>query len=157
MITVRQLGNRLKVSHVTLYSQIKKPEFRGHTFKDAAGITQIDDVGQALLEARYLQAQEETIKDIVSDELSQVKGDLSDDKEGLKINNTNLLALLQRQIETKDEQINNLLRIISNQQQIQITHFLTDKHRTAAQNDGPIDAPVTTKPPPWYRRLFSRR
>ncbi len=157
MTTVKQMGDRLNVSRVSIYSQIKKPEFKGHTFKDAAGVTQIDDVGQAMLEARYLQAQDETIKDIITDELNIDKGESGDGKEAVKGKNTELLALLQRQLETKDEQINNLLRIVSNQQQIQITHFLTDKQSAVARNDGPMDATVTTKPPSWYKRLFSRR
>lgn len=153
MITVRQLGNHLKVSHVTIYSQIKKPEFKGHTFKDDDGVTQIDDVGQAMLEARYLQAQGETIKDIISNDVSDAEADLNDDI-NLQAKSAELLSLLQRQLETKDEQINHLLRIVSNQQQIHITHFLTDKHRTAENRSELVGADM--KPPPWYRRIFSK-
>lgn len=156
MITVKQLGARLKVSHVTIYSQIKKPEFKGHTFKDAAGVTQIDDIGQAMLEARYLQAQGESLNDIISAELTSGEDDLSDVKEGVQVKNTELLSLLQRQLETKDNQINHLLRIVSNQQHIHATHFLTDKHRVAVHIDESMSMDTDMRKHPWYKRLFKK-
>ncbi len=151
MKTVKQLENRLKVSRVSIYSQIKKPEFIGHTFKDANGVTQIDDIGQALLESRYLHAQTETIQDIVTDELGADKDDLIHNKANVTVINAELLALLQCQLAAKDEQINHLLRIVSNQQQIHITHFLADKHHAAGSNNEPIRAAMK---PPWYTRIF---
>jgi hypothetical protein len=156
MTTVKELERRLKVSRVSIYSQIKKPEFKGHTFKDVNGITQIDDVGQAMLEARYLQGQSETIQDIVSDEL--INEDLINNKgkavrTEVKSKNGKLLMLLQSQLATKDEQITHLLRIVSNQQQIHVTHLLKNEHHT------PADGEVLISPEkrnPWYRRIFNR-
>lgn len=153
MVTVKQLEKRLKVSRVSIYSQIKKPEFKGHTFKDAVGVTQIDDVGLAMLEARYLHAQEETIRDIVTDELNAVEDDLSDNKPEVNVKNAEILVLLQHQLEAKDEQINHLLRIVSNQQQIHITHFLVDKPHSAVSRDEQLGE--VEKPQPWYRRIFN--
>jgi len=164
MKTVKELEAQLKISKVSIYSMLKKDEFKGHVFKNNNKITLVDDVGVELLKSRYLKDQEETIKDMAYEEINHINANdkvdnKDDDKADDTVNNKDddevkspeIIRILQQQLETKDEQINNLFSIVLNQQKLQATKMLTDKQSVISDIQ-----PEELPPKGFFGRIFRK-
>lgn len=160
MITVKELENQLKISKVSIYNMLKKDEFKSHVFKDKNKITLIDDIGEELLKAYYLKERGETIKDIITEtitheeETTRYSKDYSKEnsKDDDKVKNPDIIGILQQQLETKDEQINNLLKIVLNHQQLHGAQLLTDSQNVINNEDKP-EKPQRKG---FFRNLFKK-
>lgn len=124
MKTVKELETELKVSKVSIYSNLKKEEFKSHVFKGEKNVTCVDEVGEELLKAYYLKEKNKTIEDLVSDEIEYIQADSKDSKD---IENVDIIRILQEQIAIKDEQINTLLNIVINQQKMESVKLIAQE------------------------------
>lgn len=153
MKTIKELEKSIGVSKVSLYSMLKKQEFKSHVFKGEKNITLIDEVGEQLLIAYYSKEQSETINDIITDELYNGKASSKEDsKDADEVKNVDIIRILQDQLKEKDNQINNLLSIISNQQKLHATQLLTDKQDIVNSDNEPVK-PETKG---FLNKLFKR-
>lgn len=156
MKTIKELEKSIGVSKVSLYSMLKKPEFKGHVFKGEKNVKLIDDIGEQLLKTHYLREQDETIKDIVIDVLSHEEENTTTNKDSSKVDeevkNPEIIRILQEQLQTKDEQINNLLSIVLNQQKLQGAQLLTDNQN--ARNDNREELEPEAKG--FWSKLFKK-
>lgn len=121
MKTVKELETELKVSKVSIYSNLKKEEFKSHVFKGEKNVTCVDEVGEELLKAYYLKEKNKTIEDLVSDEIEYIQADSKE------VKNVDIIKILQEQIAIKDEQINTLLNIVINQQKMESVKLIAQE------------------------------
>ena len=153
MTSVKELENQLKVSKVSIYTMLKKPVYKPHVYKGAKDVAYVDDIGVELLKAHYFKEQGETLKDIADETIDHNKAsgnEASKDMDDLK--NTDIISLLQEQLDKKDEQINSLLSIVLNQQKLQATQLLTGS-KTIVNGDNPMEKPPKEG---FFRKLFSK-
>ncbi|MCL2841692.1 MAG: hypothetical protein FWE05_13085 [Defluviitaleaceae bacterium] len=154
MTTVKELENQLKVSKVSIYLMLKKDEIKGHVFKGENNLTLIDDIGVELLKAHYLRERGETLKDIADEEINHSKAESKvGSKDDEEIKNPEIIEFLQRQLEVKDEQINNLLSIVLNQQKLQATQLLTDSQQNAVNSIQPEEPQQKG----FFKRIFGKK
>lgn len=152
--TVKELENQLKISKVSLYSMLKKPEFKPYVFKGENNITLVNDLGVELLKARYSKEQSETIKDIAAEEFDNSKASSKETgKDDDLLKNAEIIKILQHQLDTKDEQINNLLNIVLNQQKLEATQLLTN-NKDVVNNNGHSEKSQKEN---FFSRIFGRR
>lgn len=108
MTTVRQLEQELNVSRVSLYAMLKRDSFVGHVNEGEKGVLTVDDEGVDMLRDYYYKKNRGGAprKNVRTDKTS------GNDAE----TNPDAIDILQEQLAIKDEQINSLLSIMSNQQ-----------------------------------------
>lgn len=124
MITVRELEKELNVSRVSIYALLKKDPFKKHVVKGVNDVIMINDTGAAMLKSYYQSKirggkPRSNIACFESDEGEkqriEIGSEIAVDAEELDV-----IGVLQQQLAKKDEQIDNLINIISNQHEIRI-------------------------------------
>lgn len=165
MKTIKELEKSIGVSKVSLYSMVKKIEFRPHVFKDLNNTMLIDEAGEKLLRAYYLKEQSETINDILSETIEYEKETSEDinfkcsdsdiDSDLSKLKSLDFMVFLQEQIKIKDDTINSLLSLLSNQQKLQMTNLITHNKTVSPVTDTPTSSPSVKR---WlFSRIFKRQ
>jgi len=109
--SIKELSNALNISKVSLYRMVKSVDIAPHTFKKG-GITYVSDEGVALLRIHYSRERD-----------AAFNAAFNHDKHA---KNSDIITILQDQLNEKDNQINALLTIVKNQQQLQFTSLLPD-------------------------------
>ena len=108
MTTVRQLVYELNVSKVSLYAILKKDQFASHVSRGEKNIVLIDDLGVRMLKDYY------SGKNKGGPPGKNGSGSIGEN--AVDING--VIDVLQRQLAKKDEQIDNLLGIVSSRQEL---------------------------------------
>lgn len=147
MKTIKELEKSIGVSKVSLYSMVKREEFKNHVFKGENNTKLIDEVGEQLLKAYYLKEQSESIADIITESIEHEETSLNDskadskatNKDNKEVKNVDIIGILQEQLKEKDNQINALLNIVTNQQKLQATQLITDNNKIIPSNEGDPD------------------
>ena len=140
MRTIKDVATQAGVSKTSVYNMIKRHDIP--TFKKD-GVTYIDENGVSLILAYYSVAQQETMQDIIDDELIQPS--LQPDSQ---VENSHLISILEKQLDEKDKTIQGLIQ--SNQSLIQaVTNQQTLQALTTKQV---IEAPRKS----LWQRVFGR-
>lgn len=115
MTTVKQLEQELNVSRVSLYAILKRDWFDGHITEGKKGVMMVDDEGVAILRDYYFKKNRGGTprKNVVE----AIEGGTPPGENGHS-DDSNIIGILQEQLAIKDEQINSLLSIVSNQQKL---------------------------------------
>lgn len=165
MKTIKALSESIKVSKVSIYKAINsklKDELKGHIFKDEKKVTLVDEIGQALLIDYFSREKEETLIDLAEDirqeEVEILISSKADSKQdsnvGEKVKSPDIINLLKEQIKTKDDQINSLLNIVTNQQKLQMTELITDNSNIISNNSDAQTEPSSKKS--FFDKIFKR-
>lgn len=113
MTTVKQLEKTLNVSRVSLYAILKKDWLDGHVSEGEKGILLVDDVGVDILKSYYAK------KNRGGAPRKNVMAEINEELNGRDAEtDSSVIGILQEQLAKKDEQINTLLDIVSNQQKL---------------------------------------
>lgn len=105
MKTIKELADSIKVSKVSIYKAIKREDISAHIIKHD-NTTLVDEVGEQLLINLFNRSKPDS---------KEFKEDKSD-----------IVGILEKQLNEKDAYIKELLEIISNQQKLQATQMITD-------------------------------
>ena len=132
MQTIKELSEALKISKVSLYKMVKRPDIAPYVLKKD-GTTYVLPEGVVLLRVHYSKDQQETLEDIVNQPVN----------DGLQVQNDRIGDLLHSQLKEKDQQIKELLNILKNAQQLQAIPLLTAQ-------------PEDRKARSLFARLFSK-
>jgi len=124
MKTIKELSEELKISTVSVYRWLKKPELQTHVLKRGNTMV-VDERGVAILKARcQADIDVEQHEQEVEQQTSVLEA--SDD----------YIALLRAQLREKDAQINCLLSLVDNAQKLQATHLIADRSRVVPRASG---------------------
>ena len=131
MTSVRELELELNVSKVSLYAILRKDAFKGHVVKGEKNMMMVDDAGVVKLKEYYFNKNrggtprkntmgvlERSPEGVESEGKEQGKGKKGPKREPSNMDEHGIISILQEQLAKKDEQIENLLGIVSGQQKI---------------------------------------
>ena len=114
--TIREIAEMVGVSKTAIYSLIKSHNIP--TVKEK-NITYIDENGLSMILAHYSNAQYDTIKDIIQDSINVEKLVES-------VENDQIIDILEKQLDEKQEIIRGLLQALANEQQLRVVPLLLD-------------------------------
>jgi len=137
--TIKELSDALNISKVSLYKIIKRDDVREHVFKRGQ-VTVVSEIGEEIIKNYYSAEQTITLEDVINDDRVN------------QADNTDLVRILQGQLKEKDNQINSLLNIVTNQQKIQVTQYIADKAM-----DNSITVPDKEVRQSFFGRMFGSR
>lgn len=115
--TIREIAEMVGVSKTAIYSLIKTHDIPTVKKKNT---TYIDENELSLILAHYSNAQHDTIKDIIQDSINIDS----------KVENAQIIDILEKQLDEKQEIIRGLLKTIANEQQLRAVPLLLDKQTT---------------------------
>lgn len=116
MTTVSQLEKELNVSRVSLYAILKKDWVSAHVSEGERGVLLVDDAGVNILKTYY--AKKNRVGAPRKNVMAEIIEGIENINEGDVSTVSGVIGILQEQLVQKDEQINQLLNIVSNQQQL---------------------------------------
>lgn len=149
MKTIKEVSELIKISKVSIYKALKRPEMQPYISKNKDNVTLVDEIGISLLISLFNREKSETINDIAETVLTS--------KEVNKLDNDEVnlvLTVLREEIKQKNNEINTLLNIVTNQQKLQATQYIVDN-----QHEG-TSAPIETDKPPksrFFWKIFGKR
>lgn len=114
MKTIREIAEQVGVSKTAIYALIKNHSIP--TVKED-GLTYVGEKELALILAHYTNAQHETVKDSIND--SQLE--------------SNIIKVLEKQLDEKQEVIRGLLQALTNEQQLRAVPLISDSGQSSTK------------------------
>lgn len=122
--TIREIAEITGVSKTAIYALIKSHGIP--TSKDN-GVLHVSDSGLSLILAHYQSSQYDTLKDILENSTNVENDSINIDSH---VENNNIIKILEKQLDEKQEVIKGLLQALANEQQIRAVPLLSDKQNT---------------------------
>lgn len=123
MKTIREMSEITGVSKTAIYNLIKN---RGIPTVKVKGLTHLDEKGVSLVLAHYSIFQHDTIKDIIQDSTFSSDAESNSINIGSQSKNTNIINILEKQLDEKQEIIRGLLKALENEQQLRAVPLIAE-------------------------------
>jgi len=146
MKTIKEVSDMLNISKVSIYKQVKKDFMQKHISKKDGGAI-IDDEGIEKLRNYYQKEAQEAQKKLTETPKDDFDANINTNPPNEKFD---VVAILERQLKEKDEQIKSMLVILENQQKLQLTHLIADN----ATKD--IKKSEDTPKRPFFSKIFKK-
>lgn len=143
MKTIKEVSEELGISKTSVYNMIKKDALKKHISKKD-NITYIDDVGFKILTTYYEHEKSKTINDSIQAIIEEAG--FSEDSD--------IVELLREQVKQKDNEINSLIQLLSNQQTLTARQMITSKEIKEKEI---IEQPKEIKKESIIKRLFKNK
>ena len=122
MKTIREIAELTGVSKTAIYALIKSHNIP--TVKEN-NLTYVDENGVSVILVHYANAQHDTFKDIIQDSINVDS----------TIENSQIIGILEKQLDEKQEIIVGLLRALENSQKLQAVPLLADTSDKSDKTD----------------------
>jgi DNA-binding transcriptional regulator YhcF (GntR family) len=142
MKTIRELSAEMRISKVSIYKAIKRPEMQPFISKTSDNVTVVNEAGAALLIGYFNQEKEIAIANIAA---VTENGDSSEQ----------FLTMLKDELSQKNCEINSLLKIIANQQALDGQRLIKDRHSQLLLT-GSTPTPAPPRQTGFLNRFFRR-
>ena len=125
MKTIKDIAEQVGVSKTAIYALIKNHKIP--TIKKD-GLTYVDERGLNLIRMHYENARHETVIDMIQDSINVDS----------QLENRQIISLLEKQLDEKQEIIRGLLQALESEQQLRAVPLLLEKQVVASNDSTPL-------------------